>query len=236
MAADAALQRFRTGGRIGLPTLLVVAVWIGLWFTWPRVSEPRHHRHASAGRVAYGRVAEGLVMNPTLFATMSSVGFRAPESMPAGIGRVRSTLPVPRRRFLHAAPRPGGGAAGLLPEKDNRAAALAGLKGYRMAPVPDTLAVPATAPGLVVQTAGRLRALDFQPDSRALEGDVPAGPWQVRAWVEVDGKGRPVRVFIEQGSGVPRVDGRVERALRRGRARRGTAAWGRVSVSVGGRQ
>ncbi|MFN2165124.1 MAG: hypothetical protein ACK2U9_02550 [Anaerolineae bacterium] len=173
-------------------------------------------------------------MNPTLFATLSPVGFRAPEHMPSGIGQSRAALPAPRHRFLHDLPLPPLPAVRLDPGTDSRAAARAALTALRLPAVTNAVAALPEPATLLVDTAGGLREAGYEPDRRAIDTAALPGPWQVRAMVEVDDAGKAVRVFIEQGSGTAAVDGKVERALRRGHARPGAAAWGRVTVSLGG--
>ena len=211
-----------------------------MWFLWP--SGPRleggRRREPPGTRVAYGVVRESLVMNPTLFARSTRVGFHLPEPRTHGMTQMRTPEPARQARFLHVAA-PVISMERLGMRTDSSELAAASLEGFRTAWQPESGAAPVAAPApvssqLVVRVRGVLAERGFRLAEENLGPAALAGSWDTEVVVEIDAAGVPLHVFVEEGSGRADVDAMLVRALRRSRAEAGAApASGRVAVSFG---
>jgi len=228
-------------GPIGIPSVLVALSGIALWFTWSGLRQPAVSAvvTASQPRVAYARIAEGdgnLYMKPDLFSRPSSVGFRVPEREeqgPLAVSRSDRTPMLLGWEETVGEERTGIPAT-FLPTEVN---------GHGRDYHPSWHAEAAfprrtwNEVQVSVTVGKRLKERGFEiprlPPEILAEND---DPWMVIAHVDIGPDGRVSHVFIEKGSGDPKIDDIVTRTMQSGRLPQpGERCSGRVTVNLGRR-
>ncbi len=232
---EAVSRGVRAHSLIGLPSVVLIVLWAGLWFMWPRDirGRPRTRAPWQPG-VSYVVLSEeqrgALHRQPHLFALPSAIGFSPRNSDPAREDRPWFRAAEPR--FL------GRSVAAELP---------------RAVPVP----VAALSPGELQIPAARFDVFTGPADSERrllvhmspalararLELPALAGrsaldvdePWEVVVHVRIGEQGRVGTVFLVQGSGKQEIDAEVIRAIYEGRVPSPSGATaGRVTVAATG--
>ena len=223
-------------GIMGIPSFVVAAMWVGIWFLWPDAGRSSLPSDMPTPRVAYVPfdVGEGSwYLRPDVFGRPLSIGFSLPaqgEDVPASpAGRH-----LPRPRLLERNGRMSN-TAYWEPAQWRKAASCRGEAGYRPHWTGDK--VFARPDGyemrFVVDMSRSLRRRGLVIPDLSGKGMVPAeGPWTAVLLLDVNRAGRPEHVFVEAGTGQPDVDSDVARVLYRASAPgSGGPCSGRVTIS-----
>ena len=222
-------------GVIGIPTIVIAAMWVGLWGLLPRPVSRSGAPELPEPRVTYSAVAAREVrlhMAPHLFALPSPIGF-SPNGDQARPEPFTDAPPRPPR-YLDRDPAwtPSGALAGsgesvpsvLLPERSHS-------PWYVADPV---FRAPEQEPArMFYQVSAPLEGRAFKvPDFAGGRLPIFDKPWQVRVHVDLDEEGRVKHVLLESGCDDPAINAMVIREMYRGRgkARKGSIHGGSVTV------
>jgi len=220
-----------------LPTLLLLACWVGIWFLWPSGAAPaaRADRRPSPTRFVYagpaGEDAEG-AFSPLAF--LRARPGAAPAGEPGEVDVPRS-LAGAEPAFLKAPPTPARRPAPEPPKAAQEAAARLGAYRPRWNGRPAFAAREPGAPRLTWEATAPLRGRGFAlPELPAEELRAAAAPWQAVFYVVCGADGTVEHVLLETGPADKELTGALVRLLYRGRAAAGAAGCaGRVTVSYG---
>lgn len=226
--------KYRRKGILGLPVLLLIAFWIGLWFLWP-VAVPRQTmRTPSKGRIAYvGNVPRNadVCREALLFVYAPPRHLRVPVGEAVDGDGVSRAVEV---QFLERRSRAPGSVT--MP------AALCETPAMRTSVYRPPwneggvfAAMPSGDMSVLVDMSDTLREKGFQmPDIPVESLKSYEKPWQATLFVRCDAAGRADNVFLESRCDDAGVNAMLVRTARGARlAQSGLACEGRVTVSYG---
>jgi len=222
--------------RAALPSILIAAAWVGLWFLWPWVKRSQKASVLPEPRVVLARLAGGQsrsYMDPTMFGRSSRVGFALGERPDSGPGDLPYRPPSVSGTLAAPGPAPAGPVA-LTPDMSAAAAS----KGSFVPEWPVGRAFsrpPAREPSIHMAVRGELAEAGLRvPELPAAVAARTAGTWSVSAYVEVDESGLVSEVFLESGTQDAALNADVVRGLSRAVAENaGRRRSGRVEVGWG---
>jgi hypothetical protein len=221
----------------GLSAALVIAFSLGLSLLWPRAAVTSAARTPSRLRVSFaGSVPADApsCREALLFVSAPPRATQVPGEAVMDTPRVAATaVPAPPLE-RPSAPAPDG--AATAPSAQRVALAREGSAYRGLWPQARVFrGPPAGSLSLSVATEGDLRRFGFE--AAALPPDLARRsglPWLARLYVQCGADGRTEDVFVEKGSGDPKLDAGVVRAVAAGRLRQaGTACGGRVTLNYG---
>ncbi|MCE9615622.1 MAG: hypothetical protein K8T26_15245 [Lentisphaerae bacterium] len=216
-----------------LPSLLLVALWIGLWFAWPRMDAPAEHtRPSTSTRIRFVDMADAAPRRDDLLGFLfQSRDWESIADDPVPIAPVPTLASHPHllgyREHAGASDVVDGHATALAQQ------AAAEMRGYRPAwpalnPYGDG---PAYALATDIQLCRELAAAGFMLPAQSLnelnDGDKA---WEFTYYVVCDQEGRARDVFALGDPVVTGLQSNVTRVLYQARVRPGAACEGRVTV------
>ena len=208
-------SRFARGGPVGVPTLILLVIWIGLWLLWPAQPPIEKVRRRQATRVTYlGNMdgADRTYIQPDLFGRSSRVGFR-PDEETASLAEA-AMIERPRiARLLEWQPVQWKEQSVAM--ADVPIGARLSSPGLAARPV---FGVSGERHGVMVALSGRLKAAGFELREAAASAFPTNASWEVTARVEGGADGAVDRAFMLKGSGNAATDADVLREIQRGRA------------------
>ena len=225
-------------GIIELPSILIVAGWIGLWFLWPIPKKPLATPDSGKFRVSYTSFKnskEAAYLDSIILPITDKSG----PALPDGVGRGIEALSAGYIRLPKYLPRNSDEGVrealvetGTLPEGELQQTAEYNpeWQGDRIFSLKSKQEM-----SIIVELSGELekqgfRIPDFPPDlSQALEK-----PWVVIAQVEMEENGSAGHVILSVRSENQKINDMITRALECGELKeRGKKCSGRVTVSYG---
>ena len=221
----------------GLPTILVVALWLVLWQAWPKVPPSSvARRSASVSRITYrgsvARVSESTLMQLPFVQVPAASGNLIEEDSPDALRLLHAgATAVSLERAGPAEAAPASDLAGLL--------ALGATANAVFRPSLDRPRVFAPTPprevALAVELSDSLRERNFTaPELMGRELEWTNSAWQVSLRVECAENGAVEDVFIESGTTNQAFNLALVRRLQVcGRTSPGARCRGVVTVSYG---
>lgn len=217
---------------VDAPTVLIVAVWVGIWLLWPSNGSGRQRSRVPApGRVGYlaGGPAAPWYVEPDWFARTTRPGFGMPDVTAAMDSAVPDRSATEKPHFVQGGVGVDRPLDSAMPPTETNAE-------VRVRWDAKTTFSAAAPPPVVVTMSPELTARGFTLPPYT--NDVPSVPerqWQVVAHVDVGADGRTENVLIEFGCEDPRVNATIARWLHRGTAgQSGAPVSGRVTVGGAG--
>lgn len=233
-------RRSARAGFLGIPSLVIAAGWIGLWFLWPFGTPnvlPRQSLKDSP-RISYKRFDYGrdhIYRDPTVISLPFRYGFAGDSrsgrevTEPGGLYKDREPLYLGKREAKGLAQdRGANGLWAIRPEQKDYAPRL---------PVPEVLKFPArTDRKLIIRMTEALEQRGLELPLSDLKEIAPGRSWSAAVRLETGPDGRVEHVFLTPGSERSEIASKLVRILRKGYVTvSGAPVSGKVNINYGTR-